>query len=165
MINLIGKRVKSNKNLHCAYASNKIEDLEVYNIFTHKYETGEIWSIHNKCDCLFIAGFNIDIDNNNNQCRIYYGEAIRFGFIQENPGNLLLIPPGQNQIKNFIEKDILHFEFTFIKPNTMLELAFIIENYLNNVLYEIENIKKIHDENISICYHMTHVKLKNDLPF
>lgn len=156
----IGETVKFTKDLHCNYSVNEIENLTVYNPLLKRFEKCEDWSSDDKTDCLFIGGFNANIDD---KALFYFGTPIEYGCFPKYPHKLLFIPPGHT-LKSFVSIGRLTFEKEYKKPSTMWDLGMYIDNYIFRLKSLMQNMIWAHQEEMAIPYNQVQEE-DNDLPF
>ena len=118
--------------------------MTVYNPLLRQFQKSEDWGSGNKTDCLFIGGFNANIDD---KALFYFGHPIEYGFFPNEHSRLLFIPPGR-MIRNFERIGSMTFEKEFKRPSSMWDLGNHIDSYIFHLKVEMQNLIWSHQQKI-----------------
>jgi len=172
-MNKYGEAVKCDFDLTIAYDISLIEMLKVFNFSTKEWDTCEYWGSEKEYYFGRMADFNFDISKA--ETRIYYGECPYYGYFSNSPSQLVILPVAAFSPKGFICKGLIKIDQKYPVPETMLDLAKHIDNFIYCRLKMEMELQKEHDheqyqeiqERIQMAVQIPDefINELNDLPF
>ncbi len=171
MENRIGETVLFDRELHVKYVPNLIDFLKVYNFSERKFSKCEYWGSNDDesenddpyYDFGMLADFHFDISKT--ETRLYYGDAPRYGYMENNQSKLVILPVASDHIPGFIEVGCFDLDEKFPAPKTMWDLGMHIDSFLAKRLIKFQKIKLEYAEQMALERVPNPVEFDDDLPF